>query len=267
MKIQNVVKVMNFHSLLRVNKARKRVENAKVYEETLSKIIVSIISNRNFSKEQKNLNFIETNKELNIYIGSDLGFCAAFNSDVIKNIKLDDDKNDKILIGKKIYIDVPNIVMKIGKEDYFNSYNNLFIFVLNGLLNQDYSRINLIYSHYYNFNEQRIVKKQILPFDFSSLSYDGIGENTDDYYIEGDINYILWNLVAIYVTSEIEIAEALSWASENVGRQKFTNESLKKIDEQEEKKARIERKEKKAKVTKEIVELNNRKRANNLEGK
>lgn len=38
MSVRNIVKVMNFHSLLRVNEARRKVIAAQDYEDHLSKI-------------------------------------------------------------------------------------------------------------------------------------------------------------------------------------------------------------------------------------
>ena len=67
----------------------------------------------------------------------------------------------------------------------------------------------------------------------------------------------------MYVTTEIKIAEAWSWASENVKRQAFTNESLKKIDEKEEIRIKKERKEKSKENFKIIVESINRRVQNN----
>ena len=61
------------------------------------------------------------------------------------------------------------------------------------------------------------------------------------------------------VTNEIKIADAWSWASENVERQVFTNESLKKIDEREEERLKVERKIRHNKEFKQIVENNNKK--------
>ena len=93
MSVKNVVKVMNFHSLLRVNDARKKVEQAHNYERELKYVITSIINNRIFNQEKVSLNLSKNDKELNIYIGSDLGFCTNFNSDIVTFIKKDDDKN------------------------------------------------------------------------------------------------------------------------------------------------------------------------------
>ena len=42
MKVKNVVKIMNFHSLLRVSSARKKAEQLDTYEKELFSMIDSI---------------------------------------------------------------------------------------------------------------------------------------------------------------------------------------------------------------------------------
>ena len=72
--------------------------------------------------------------------------------------------------------------------------------------------------------------------------------------------WYIFNLLTLYVSNEIKIAEAWSWASENVERQVFTSESLKKIDEKEEENMMAARKARHTKEFKLIVEKNNRKK-------
>ena len=74
MKIKSVVKVMNFHSLLKVDKARKRAEKYFEYEAGLTDFVDNIVNNRNLILDKKMLKLDEENKPLNIYIGNDLGF-------------------------------------------------------------------------------------------------------------------------------------------------------------------------------------------------
>lgn len=265
MSVKNVVKVMNFHALLRVNDARSRVKKAYKYERELKYVISSVINNRIFIQSHLSLEFPKNEKELNIYIGSDLGFCNNFNSDIISYLKSDDVNNDKIIIGKKIKSNVENVVLYMDKESFPKEYNKIFEIVLDGVLNKKYSKINVIYIHYYNLNTQKVIKRTILPVDFKDeLSDINDRKNAieDDYVVEGDIMYIIWSLVTTYVSTEIKIAEAWSWASENVKRQAFTSESLKKIEEREEEKMRKERKEVKKKKFAIIVQNNNKKIAN-----
>ena len=57
---------------------------------------------------------------------------------------------------------------------------------------------------------------------------------------------MLKQLLILYLTYELEIAGYVSAAAENLTRQNVTTESLKRIDEIEEEKVRVERKERKA---------------------
>ena len=265
MSVRNIVKVMNFHALLRVNGARRKVEKAFDYERELKYIIATIVNNRIFNQENLSLEMPKNAKELNIYIGSDLGFCSSFNSDVMSYIKHDSPDNDKIIIGKRVLVDVPN-KLYVDKEKFNDPHvqDRIFDIVLDGIVNKLYSKINLIYIHYYNMNKQEIVKRTILPFDFGGDVLDEEERREinklDDFVVEGDLSFILLNLVSLYVTNEIKIAEAWSWASENVERQVFTSESLKKIDEREEEKMQAARKARHTKEFKLIVEKNNKRK-------
>lgn len=254
MSVKNVVKVMNFHSLIRVNNARKRVTEAYAYENELKIIISSIVNNRIFKEDHLSIKMSKGKKELNIYIGSDLGFCANFNADIISYLRSDEADNDKIIIGKRINIPCENVLLFMNKEDFPNEYDKIYDIVLDGVLNEKYSQLNIIYIHYNNLNSQEVMKRKILPLEIN----ENIKEKENDFAAEGDLFFIIWNLVSLYVTTEIKIAEAWSWASENVKRQAFTNESLKKIEEREEIKTKKERKEKSKENFKIIVESINR---------
>ena len=259
MSVKNVVKVMNFHSLIRVNDARKRVTEAYAYENELKTIISSIVNNRIFKEDHLSINMSKGKKELNIYIGSDLGFCANFNADIISYLREDDAKNDKIIIGKRINIPSENVLLFMNKEDFPNEYDKIYDIVLDGVLKEKYSQLNIIYIHYNNLNSQEVMKRKILPLEIDTKTK----EKENDFASEGDLFFIIWNLISLYVTTEIKIAEAWSWASENVKRQAFTNESLKKIDEREEIRIKKERKEKSKENFKIIVESINRRVQNN----
>ena len=263
MSVRNVVKVMNFHALLRVNDARKKVEKAFNYERELKYVIATIVNNRIFNQENLSLDFSKNEKELNIYIGSDLGFCSSFNFDVMSYLKEDLDENDKIIIGKRIDCDVPNKKLYIDKEKFHENQNKIYDIVLEGIVNKKYSKVNIKYIHYHNLNKQEIVKRTILPFGIHEDILDESDtreiSKLDDFVVEGDLSFILLNLLTLYVTNEIKIADAWSWASENVERQVFTNESLKKIDEREEERLKVERKIRHNKEFKQIVENKNKK--------
>ena len=53
MKLKNVVKVMNFHSLLRVDKSRKAAKKYAYLDSTVAEMIDNIVNNRNIMLDYK----------------------------------------------------------------------------------------------------------------------------------------------------------------------------------------------------------------------
>ena len=234
MKIKNVVKVMNFHSLLKVDKARRTAEKYFSYEQELTEFADNILNNRNLLLDKKILNLSKLKPPLNIYIGNDMGFCGNLNSS-IKRLE-EDAKSKKIIIGKKVKSNDPNIILQFNKDDI--------------IVNKKNSEINLIYNHYYNVGQIDLVKKKILPLDDLKTTK----THKEDFTIEGDINEILTNVIVLYLSYEIKVAIENTYASENITRQMLTQESLKKLDEIEIEDTRRERKEIKQKSFKKVID-------------
>ena len=158
MKIKSVVKVMNFHSLLKVDKARKRAEKYFEYEAGLTDFVDNIVNNRNLILDKKMLKLDEENKPLNIYIGNDLGFCGNFNTNV-NHEALKDTESEKIIIGKKILEGKKNVILALTKEEYLNNGKQIEDIIYDRIKNSKISEINLIYNHYYNISKIELVKK------------------------------------------------------------------------------------------------------------
>ena len=251
MKVKSVVKIMNFHSLIRVGSARKRAEFLYEYERELSLMIDSILNNKNLILDKKGLVPPTNKKDLIIYIGNDYGFCANFNTAINELIKKDH-INDKIIIGKKMINTSENVIKLINKSEFYNKIIEINNYILESLKNFKYSSIKVVYNHYYNVNKIELIEKTIFPMQPKAENKNK--KYTEDFVVEGDINEILINLVSLYIGYEIQIAEASSWASENVMRQIVTKESLDKIEKIEEEKNNMIRKEKKKKSFKKIIE-------------
>jgi len=254
MKVKSVVKIMNFHSLLRVNTARKKAERLNSYEKELHNMIDIIVNNRNFLLDKKSLIPPKDKNSLIIYIGNDYGFCANFNT-AINNLLRNDSVNDKIIIGKKLTKNTNNIIKYLDKDSFYGQASEINDYVLDSLINFKYSSIKVVYNHYYNVNKLGLVEKVIFPIE--PLKETKETKYIEDFVTEGNINDILINLVSLYINYEIQIAEASSWAAENVMRQTVTKESLDKIEKIEEEQQNLIRKENKAKSFKRIIENSN----------
>ena len=252
MNVKNVVKVMNFHSLLKVDKARKDAEKFFEVEKELREMIASIYNNRNYILDKKTLVVKTGDGTLNIYIGSDLGFCGGYNYTVNTTCKKDDN-SDKIVIGKKIWKSMTNVKLQINKNDYLADRSGVTDFINNAIKNHDYAEINVIYNRYINTSNIVLESKRLFPFDFDDDEFKTLTYN-EDFISETDLDQLLTNMIATYVDYEVLIIMKNSLASENIMRQNSTNDSLKKIDEIEEVKKYARYKEKMAKTSQKTIE-------------
>jgi F0F1-type ATP synthase gamma subunit len=250
MKIKTIVKVMNFHSLLHVDAARRISERYIRMESEVSKIIDLIVNNRNFILDKLSLKVDDTQPELNIYIGSDYAFCGSMNA-VINAAIAEDEEAEKIIVGKKLRRNAPGTRVVMTRDGFDEEYERIEDILEDSLANQRHSAINVVYNHYYYSGRIGFRRKRIFPIVLA-----GEAENfyTEDFTVEGNSEELLLALCAAYVGYEMKIAATNSFASENVMRQNATTESLKKIDEREEAERMIEAKVKKQKSFRRVLD-------------
>ena len=98
MSVRNVVRVMNFHALVRVDNAKKLARKYQQMQEELMHMMSCIANNRNFRLDKQILDPPEDGMTLDIYLGSDYGFCGNYNSQINDQIRKDV-VSKKILIG------------------------------------------------------------------------------------------------------------------------------------------------------------------------
>ena len=236
--IKNVVKVMNFHSLLRVDKAKRKADNYKVLEEEILSFMNKVLNNKNLNLDKRLITSKPDGKIVNFYIGNDLGFCGNFNSSV-KHVAEEDKGVIKIVVGEKIFMNKDDVALNIAKEDFYNDFKKIEDIIKPLLINRRIKEINAIFNRYYNVNNIKLEKKKLFPLEFDD------SKNTEDFVIETDASSMFEDLLLFYIECELQIIEYNSWAAENIMRQNLTSESLKKIDEIKEEKQKQVRKEKK----------------------
>lgn len=243
--IKNIVKVMNFHSLVRVEKSKREANKFFGVEEELSRMLYKIINNTNLRLDKKILVENSNGIVLNIYIGNDLGFCGDFNFQLQKAIK-EDENSYKIIIGKKIFKhdNLDNVLLQINKKNFLDEYYKIDNIISKYIYEKNIKEINAYYNHYYNVNEIKFEKRKLFPIEIDE--YDDIDLNVDFIY-ETDINELISSIISLNICYQIKIFESNSYASENVMREKITNESIDKIDKIEEEKRVLATKERKHK--------------------
>lgn len=223
---------MNFHSLLRVDRSRKIAKTYAYLGDTVADMIDNIVNNRNIMLDYKVLRVNEDAPELGIYLGGDMGFCANLNSNITRQVQADEDAY-KIIIGRKIRParEDDKVLLSMTQEEFEQDKSGIFAVLEEAFREKKYSRINLIYNHYYSSSEAEFRIKQLYPLPehlYSDKNYD------EDFTFESDIEPLLTKLIILYMQYEVIIAGEISSAALNITRQNTTTESLKKIDEREE---------------------------------
>lgn len=226
--IKNVVKVMNFHSLLRVDKARKRAEKYLTVGNEITKILTEILYNKNLVLDKQALVPDKNKPILDIYIANDYGYCGDFNSSVRRAIMQNVD-NYKIIIGSKIVYKDNKTVLKMEKDLFNEEFSKLQHYIEKSLIDMSYSEINIYYNHYYTSTTFEFKKVNVFPLEFTGEYYSGV-----DFTAETNLQNMLKSLVSFYICYQLKMCECISEAAENLNRNQITNMALDKIEEKEE---------------------------------
>lgn len=239
-KIKNVVKVMNFHALIRVENAKRRAKRYQQMEDEVYHMMDLIMNNRNLILDKNILKPRADKPTLTIYLGSDLGFCSNYNS--LINGELDKNPaGDKILIGKKLKKSVEDVLLRIDQDEFEKRIAEVEAILRESIRKKKHSSIHVVYNRYVNSTEIRLESRQIYPFEMKAEA--DPANYRDDFLIDGDVEDLLTELATTYLAYEIRITGFSGYASENIMRQNTTSESLKKIEEREEEALMEERRE------------------------
>jgi F0F1-type ATP synthase gamma subunit len=225
--IKNVVKVMNFHSLLRVDKAKKKAEKYLNVGNEITRILTEILYNKNLVLDKQVLVPDPSKPILDIYIANDYGYCGDFNSSVRRAI-LQNRDNYKIIIGTKIIYKDDKTVLKLEKDLFNEEFVKLQHYIEKSLINMSYREINIYYNHYYTSTTFEFKKINVFPIVFDGEYYKGV-----DFTAETDLNKMLKSLVSFYICYQLKMCECISEAAENLNRNQITRMALDKIDEKE----------------------------------
>ncbi|MCD7807496.1 MAG: F0F1 ATP synthase subunit gamma [Lachnospiraceae bacterium] len=259
MNIKNIVKVMNFHALVRVDAAKRRAMKYMQLSDELYGMLDQIMNNRNLALDKSIMRPDPKKPPLTIYIGSDYGFCANYNS--LVNACLQADPGEKIVIGKKLRVPREGLVLRFVKDDFEENLPRLEQLIDRAITERENSSINIVYHRYINSTTSELEQRQIYPIDVPAGSRDSY---RDDFLVEGDLSEILKGVVLTYVIYQVELSNISGYASENVMRQNTTQESLKKIEEREEEDLMEERRIRRSEEFKKVIENYTKKKSGSL---
>lgn len=242
MNVKAVVKVMNFHALLRVDASGQQALMYSTMEEELSAMMQILQSNRNLRLDKHIRLPDKSLPVLRIYLGSDLGFCGSVNTSVSSVLQHDDAQTEKIVIGRKLRRPA-QVSLYLSQDEYQQNFGKVRDYLEQAVRQRRWSAVEVVYNHYYNVTSVKQETKRIYPLAAPQEDAAALNE-WDDFEIEGDAQRLLEDMTISCLVYEVRIAAASAYASENIMRQNATSESLKKLDEIEAETARVQRKEK-----------------------
>ena len=247
MNVKSVVKVMNFHSLLHVDQARRRADRYGAMKDELETMMRIVLNNRNLRLD-KHIKLPDPSLPvLRIYLGSDLGFCGSVNSSV-SNVLALDKSSEKIVIGKKIR-KPREVSYYVTRDDLSEHFSDVKQYLERAVRERCWSAVELVYNHYYNLSSIKQEVQRIFPLELINEKSGTTGRDyLDDFMFEGDPDKMIEDMIISYLVCELKIAATSAYASENIMRQNATSESLKKLDEAEAEELRIMRKERSLKA-------------------
>ena len=238
MNVKAVVKVMNFHALLRVDASRKRAEKLLDMEEELETMMRIVLGNRNLRLDKRVKLPDASLPVLRIYLGSDFGFCGSVNA-TVSSVLRQDTVADRIVIGKRLR-KPSEMSLFLTQEQFEHDVDSVKQYLERAVRERCWSAVELVYNHYYNMSSIKQVVRRIYPMEQPPEE----SESGADFVIEGDVDSMISDMTVSYLAYELKIAAASAYAAENIMRQNATSESLKKLDEIEEEETRQIRKAK-----------------------
>lgn len=250
MNIKNIVKVMNFHALVRVDAAKRKAVKYMMLSEELYEMLDQIMNNRNLVLDKSIMKPDPKQPPLTFYIGSDYGFCANYNS--LVNGMLLEDEGEKVLIGKKLRNPKDGLRLRIQKDTFEDQIPAIEELIRAAIEDRRNSSISIVFHRYINSTTSELIKRRLYPMDVPARKDRGYYK--EDFLIEGNLSEILRGILLTYVLYEVELSNISGFASENVMRQNTTQESLKKIEEREEEQLMVERRIRRGEEFKKVIE-------------
>lgn len=176
---RQVTSAMKMVSAAKLQRAQQAILNARPYADELDEILLSLVSRtpddihpllRRVSPEEiKSIGLI--------VVTADKGLCGAFNLNIIKAAesiiqKYKDKKIELICVGKKGWKHFSKAGYPI-REKYleffdkleFHHSSDIMKLMVSSFLAREYDKIIIVYNEFKSALQQRIVERQLLPFE------------------------------------------------------------------------------------------------------
>ncbi len=267
---QQITKAMKMVSAAKLRRAQDSIIRFRPYAEKLNAILTNLSASLDQSADNPYGVEREVKKVLIVVVTSDRGLAGPFNSNIAKAVyslinaeyKGLSEKNIQLLcIGKKGY----EYFSKRGHNvigDYSTLFHSLSFsaarpaaeLAMNGFLNGDYDRVELVYNEFKNVATQIIRKERLLPIE-KKATENTVKTANVDYIFEPSKEEILSELIPKSLKTQFYKALLESSASEHGARMSAMDKATENAKELLKDLKLTYNRSRQAAITKEILEI------------
>lgn len=231
---QQITKAMKMVSAAKLKRATNAIVQLRPYANKLR----DILGNLSASLEDSSSPYIQEREPVRVLIvavSSNRGLAGAFNANVIKSVnQLIADKYSEqyqkgnvsiVAIGKKVqdYFERRKYnVIGNNTELYtaltFENVSAVTESIMQGFVNGDYDRVEVVYNHFRNAAVQYLITEQLLPLPRNTEAVDAVKASKVDYILEPSQEEIVNELIPKSIKIQLYKAVLDSHASEHGAR-------------------------------------------------
>jgi len=230
---QQITKAMKMVAASKLRKAQDAILQMRPYVQKLYGILENATANLDGEHQSAYSVQREIKRVLIVVVTSDRGLCGAFNSNIIKaslaSIKekyQDQEANNALWImpiGRKAFDYFKKRNYQVV-EDHYDIFGELTFervkeaaqFAMDGYINGDYDRVELIYNEFKNVATQILQVEQFLPI--AEQEKEEKEDHQTDYIFEPSIEYIVEEMIPRTLKVQFYKAVLESNASEHGAR-------------------------------------------------
>jgi F-type H+-transporting ATPase subunit gamma len=267
---QQITKAMKMVAASKLRKAQDAILLMRPYVNKLN----GILENASASLDKEHQSEFSAERELQkvliVIITSDRGLCGAFNSNAIKSAlslikeKFEQQESDNGLwilpIGKKGFeyfkkrnYQVIEGFSNIYAELSFEKVKEAAEFAMNGFLEGEYDRVEIVYNEFKNVATQILKKEQFLPLRKNEEDISNTA--TLDFIFEPSVEYILQEMIPRTLKVQFYKAVLESNASEHGARMTAMNQATENAGELLNSLKLVYNRTRQAAITTEILEI------------
>ena len=269
---QQITKAMKMVSAAKFRKAQDAITKMRPYAESLKKIIANLSATMDGSF---NSNFTEARDPQRVWIvviTSDRGLCGTFNNNVIKSaLSLAQEKytrqlqagNVKFLtIGNKGLDSLSRKSVNII-SDFSTTFQNLSFekvrnvgeYILNGFLNHEVDRVEMVYNEFINVLTQAVRQQQFLPVVPTEMITKNLIVSNTEYIFEPSKEEIIKELIPKNLKIQLYKSILDSNAAEQGARMTAMDKATENAEALVKDLQLVYNKTRQAAITKEILEI------------